>query len=212
MKKGSVFMKNAFKLIGIIALTAVIGFSLIACDSAGAGDTNKNVIGGGDEDNGPEYTVARNPASSLDLKFSSDAKDAITAKATQLKYVSLIAVCTNGAAAGKDLIAASSIDEDGYITGVKLLKSDGTLDVKTGDILNLSIWVEDGKSYKEFTGGDKDVDDLEFTLYFVDTTAKLKKAGLGTGAGKSWVDDLEVVDGFFYRGLGEGTVTEVAGP
>jgi len=39
-------MKNFIKLLGIAALVAVIGFSMIACDSGGGGSSNNNNSGG----------------------------------------------------------------------------------------------------------------------------------------------------------------------
>jgi len=43
-------MKNALKTLGIIALVAVIGFSMIACSNGGGGSSNKDTGGEGNAD------------------------------------------------------------------------------------------------------------------------------------------------------------------
>jgi hypothetical protein len=62
-------MKNVFKVLGIIAIVAVIGFSMASCDDGGGGDKKDELIGKWVRDDG-EYLNFKK-GSWITLRFSS---------------------------------------------------------------------------------------------------------------------------------------------
>jgi hypothetical protein len=111
-------MKNTLKLIGIIALVAVMGFSMLACDNSGGGGTS------GNNQNNNNNNNNQDEGGTLTLtNFAGDL--------TEGKYVFGMAFNED---TELELFFVASMDVDAEtITGVSITGSSITLNVFVGD-------------------------------------------------------------------------------
>jgi len=79
-------MKNTIKMLGIIAMVAVIGFSMMACDTGNSGG------GGGDTYKGEAYAITVN---NFNTAFGTSVTDSVTLSFITGSYSELRPKCNN---------------------------------------------------------------------------------------------------------------------
>jgi hypothetical protein len=131
-------MKNAFKLIGIIALAAVIGFSFFSCAEPDSGPTQTVTQ--------PPQIVIADPFAKIDLSAAVE----FTLTPAQIKSGAVIIY-----AASEKLIGCSSISATGVVTAPKF-----------DDEVEFTIWDVTDPAAPELYKGD-DETGIDFKIYAI---------------------------------------------